>query len=91
MKRVVSLLVVTAALSSMGAAYWISQDAALVSGALTELKFESVPAESGLIGAPPKLRVSKATIQYLETLLKEGKTIEVQNNGAVKVLDGEKR
>ncbi|MEX2112260.1 MAG: hypothetical protein WD845_03700 [Pirellulales bacterium] len=90
MKRVLSLLVVAAALSTMGAAYWISQDAALVSGALTELKFESVRAKSGLIGGPPKFRVTKDTIKYLKTLLNEGKTIEVQNNGAVKILDGEK-
>jgi hypothetical protein len=89
MKRVFSLLVIAAALSSLGAAYWIAQDAALVSGALAELKFESVPDKSGLVGAPPKMRVTKDTVKYLKGLLKDGKVIEVQSNGAVKILDAE--
>ena len=85
MKRLATTLVLFAAVTSMGA-YWITQDAALVSGALTELKFEKAPAASGVIGGPVRMRVTKDTLKYLESLLKDGKTVEVQNNGQVKIL-----
>ncbi len=35
------------------------------------------------------MRVTKQTIKHLKGLLKEGKVIEVQNNGAIKILEGE--
>jgi hypothetical protein len=89
MKHLASTLVIVAAFASMGA-YWITEDAALVSGALAELKFEKAPAASGVIGGPVRMRVTKDTLKYLESLLKDGKTIEVQNNGAVKILNAAK-
>jgi hypothetical protein len=89
MKHLATSLVLFAAVASMGA-YWITEDAALVSGALTELKFEKAPNTSGVIGGPVRMRVTKETLKYLESLLKDGKTIEVQNNGAVKILDAAK-
>jgi hypothetical protein len=89
MKHLATTLVVAAALASMGA-YWITEDAALVSGALSELKFEKAPGAPGVIGGPVRMRVTKGTLKYLESLLKDGKTIEVQNNGSVKILDAVK-
>lgn len=85
MKKLLSMLVAVAALGLMGAKL-ITQDEALVSGALRELKFESVPAKAGLVGAPPRLKVTKQTIEFLEKLAKEGKLVEVQGNGALKIV-----
>jgi hypothetical protein len=68
----------------------ISQNAALLSAALTELKLESVPGPPGLVGAPPKFKVTKKTIEYLEKLQKDGTIVEVQNNGSLKILESKK-
>jgi hypothetical protein len=90
MKKFLCVAVAAATLFAAGGAHWISQDAALVSGALTTLKFESVPGKPDLIGAPPRLKITKATIEFLQKLAKDGATIEVQNDGAVKVLGAKK-
>ncbi len=74
------------ALALLGANALISQDAALVSGALTTLGFEALPGKPDVIGAPPKMRVTKKTLKQLEKLLNEGKIIQVQNNGAIEIL-----
>jgi hypothetical protein len=84
MKKFACLAFIVIALGSLGAKL-ITQDEALVAGALSELKFESVPGNPKLIGAPPQLKVTKATIEYLQKLQKEGKIIEVQGNGELKI------
>jgi hypothetical protein len=86
MKKLACVAVAAVAVSLMGAALYISQDQALVSGALGELKFESVAGKPGLIGAPSRYRVTKQTIDFLDKLAKEGKQIEVQPNGQVKIV-----
>lgn len=90
MKKVICVAVMFVAVGLLGANSLITQDEALVSGALTSLKFESVPGKPGLVGAPPKLKVTKQTIDYLEKLRKDGKIIEVQNNGAIQIMDAKK-
>ena len=53
---------------------------------LAELKFESVPGKAGLVGAPPKFKITKQTLDHLEKLSKEGKLIEIQGNGSLKIV-----
>ena len=87
MKRVASGLLAVVACGLLGANLLISQDAALVGGALSTLKFENAPGQAKVIGGPPPSKITKATLDYLTELHKSGKTIEVQNNGAIKVLE----
>ena len=84
MRRMLLAGMAVLAIGFMGAKF-ITQDEALVSGALTELKFELQPPKAGLIGAPPRLKITAKTIEHLQKLMKEGKVIEIQGNGAVKV------
>jgi hypothetical protein len=65
MKRVASALLAVVACGLLGANLLISQDAALVGGALATLKFESAPAATKAIGGPPRYKISKATLDYL--------------------------
>ena len=84
-----SLLVLLAVLGLVGVAgaNLITQDEAKVGGVLQELKLESVkPKDPTIVGAPPRYRVTKATIDYLEKLMKDGKMIEVQGNGSLKIV-----
>jgi hypothetical protein len=90
MKRFLCATVAVVAVSLLGARHLITQDEALVSAVLTELKFESVPGKPGIVGAPPKFKVTKQTIDYLEKLLKEGKIIEVEGNGSLKIIGAKK-
>jgi hypothetical protein len=87
MKRIVCVAAMLVAVGSLGAKSLITEDEALVSGALTTLKFESVPGTPGLVGAPPKLKVTKQTIEYLEKLRKDGKLIEVKGNGSIQLIN----
>jgi hypothetical protein len=89
MRKLLCAAVVLAALTSLGANL-ITQDEALVSGVLAELKFESVPNKTGLIGAPPKFKITKQTLTYLEKLSKEGNLVEIQGNGSLKILPAAK-
>ena len=89
MKKLLCAAVVFAALTSLGANL-ITQDEALVSSVLAELKFESVPNKTKLLGAPPKFKISKQTLAYLEKLSKEGQIVEVQGNGSLKILPAAK-
>lgn len=86
MKRFVPVMVVCAAVMLMGATYFITLDQARTSGILKDLKFESVENKSGVIGAPPKFKVTKETIEYLQKMQKEDRFIEVEGNGALKVI-----
>ncbi len=90
MKKLLCVALAITGMGLMGATSLITQDEALVSGALTELKFEAVPGKPGLVGAPPKFRITKQTIEYLEKLERQGKHIEVQGNGAIKIIEMKK-
>ena len=89
MKKYLFAAILLTALTSLGANL-ITQDEALVSGVLAELKFEAVPNTSKLLGAPPKFKVTKHTLDYLEKLSKEGKVVEIQGNGSLKILPAAK-
>jgi hypothetical protein len=83
-KQALSAGIAVLAIGFVGAKF-ITQDEALVSGALTELKFELQAAKGGIVGAPPRLKVGKHTIDYLQKLMKEGKVIEIQAGGQIKI------
>ena len=84
MKRVAAVLLIVLLTASLGANL-ITQNEALVSAALNHLKLESQPTKGGLVGAPPRFKVTKQTLEHLEKLMKEGKAIEVQGNGELKI------
>lgn len=50
-----------------------------VSGALSELKFESRGAE--MPGAPHKFAASQATLDFVQSLVDEGKQVVVHSSG----------
>jgi hypothetical protein len=79
-----SVLAVIAIGLSLGAMF-ITEHAGLVSAALTQLKLEALPGNPKLIGAPPQLKVTKATIEYLQKLETDGKIVEVENDGSLKI------
>jgi hypothetical protein len=89
MKKYLCAAIVLTALSTLGANL-ITQDEALVSGVLAELKFESVPNKTKLLGAPPKYKVTKQTLEFLEKLAKDGQVIEIQGNGSLKLVPAAK-
>jgi hypothetical protein len=78
------ILLIGLIMASLGANL-ITQNEALVSAALNHLKFESQPNKGGLVGAPPRFKVTKQTLEHLEKLMKDGKTIEVQASGELKI------
>ena len=86
MKKFLCIAAACGAVALLGANL-ITQSEAIVSGALTELKFEPVPGKPGLVGAPPKFKATKETIDHLDKLAKEGKIIEIQGNGSLKIID----
>jgi hypothetical protein len=61
---------------SVGAMF-ITQDAGLVVAALSSLRFDPLPSNPQMVGAPPQFKVTKATIEFLQKLQKDGKNIEV--------------
>jgi hypothetical protein len=85
MRKLAAAVLVCVAVGAAVGAMYITENAGLVSGALQDLKFEQLPGNPKMIGAPPQLKVTKATIEYLQKLQKEGKIVEVQNNGSVVV------
>ncbi|HEX3725971.1 MAG TPA: hypothetical protein VHV08_06995 [Pirellulales bacterium] len=86
MNKILYAVVACAALSLLSANSLITQDEALVSAALASLKFESVPGKPGIVGAPPKFKVTQQTMGFLEKLSKEGKEIEIQGNGSLRII-----
>jgi hypothetical protein len=84
MKRVATFLLVVLVTASLGANL-ITQNEALVSAALNQLKFESQPSKAGLVGAPPRFKVTKQTLEHLEKLMKDGRSIEIQASGELKI------
>ena len=91
MKRVFSLAIGLLALTARRPIFLDHAGRGARRRRVTTLKFESLPPPQGLVGAPPKFKVTKATILHLEKLLKEDKVIEVQGNGALKVIPAKKR
>ncbi len=89
MKRALSIAAAAGCVMLFGAAYYISETQAIVQGGLTELKFEAVKAEGGLIGAPTRMRITKQTIQHLRELMKAGKEITVAADGKITVVEGQ--
>jgi hypothetical protein len=85
MKKLFIIVFVLAVVGGSVGAMYITENAGLVSGALRDLKFELQPGSPRLIGAPPQMKVTKATIDYLQQLMKDGKIVEVQNDGSIKV------
>ncbi len=85
MKKFAALFVAMVLIAGSVAAMFIAQDAALVGGALKDLKFEAVPGNPKVIGGPPQFKVTKDTIEFLQKLQKDNKIVEVENNGALKI------
>ena len=54
-----------------------------VTPVLVDLKLEELPCPTGICGAPPKFKVTQATIDYLTQLKDDGKTIVVQGDGKI--------
>ena len=79
MKRIACLVVACAAITLMG----LTEKQATVAPALETLKLEKVP--SDVIGGPMSYKVTKKTIEHLEHLMKEGKVLVLENDGALKV------
>lgn len=58
-----------------------TQNQALVTGVLGELKFEHVPNNPPVMGGPQKYTVTDATIEHITKL--KGKTLVVESGGEV--------
>jgi len=89
MKRALSIVAAAGCVMLFGAAYYISETQAIVQSGLTELKFETVKAEGGLIGAPTRMKITKQTIQHLRELMKAGKEVTVAADGKITVVEGQ--
>ena len=61
----------------------ITEAQSFVTGALDDLKFELVP--SRVVGGPQKYRVTQATVNHLQKLMKENRSVVVENNGSIKI------
>jgi hypothetical protein len=90
MKRLIGTAAVLACASLFSAAYYISETQATVQAGLTDLKFEVVKQEGGLIGAPTRLKITKATLEHLRGLMKNGKELSIAADGKISVVDGAK-
>lgn len=58
-----------------------TQNQALVTGILGELKFEHVPSNPPVMGGPQKFKITDETIEHLSSL--KGKTLVVGSSGEV--------
>ncbi|HUY89038.1 MAG TPA: hypothetical protein VMV10_09910 [Pirellulales bacterium] len=85
MRMLASCVVAIAAIGSMGA-YFSTEDESTVMGALEALKYEHVPNQDN-IGGPADFKVTEETIDYLESLRKDGKTVTVDSEGTVSTKD----
>jgi hypothetical protein len=80
MKPLACVLFAFTALGLVGASL-ITEKQGMVCPAIEELKLEAV--KSKVIGGPQRYKVTKATIDYLQKLMKEGKVIIVNNDGSI--------
>ncbi len=90
MKRIFCIATVLGTASLASAAMYISETQAIVQSGLAGLKFEKVEPKRGLIGAPSQFKITPATIQYLGSLMKQGKQITVAADGRIEVITGNK-
>ena len=79
------LAIVAMVLVGVAVSLGITQMQAVVSPVLFDLKFEEVPPPDGIVGAPPKFKVTQATLDYLTELKEDGTIITVGGNGQIKV------
>jgi len=84
-KKLIGVLFVCVVVASSMGAMFITENAGLTSAALKDLKFEAIPGNPKLVGAPPQFKVTKETIEHLQKMQKDGKVIEVQNDGSLKI------
>ena len=82
MKRLTCVLFAFTALTLAGANL-ITENQGMVCPAIEKLKLEVV--KSKVIGGPQRYKVTKATIDYLQKLMKEGKVIVVNNDGSLTI------
>jgi hypothetical protein len=87
MKKALCGLFVVCALTLCGAANLVSQFEALAIGVLNVLKLEQIPDRTGAVGGPAKFKITRQTINHLEKLMKEGKTLVANPDGSVVVLE----
>jgi len=87
MKRALSIAAAAGCVMLFGAAYYISETQAIVQSGLTELKFQTVKSEGGLIGAPTRMKITKETIQHLRELMKAGKELTVAADGKITLVE----
>jgi hypothetical protein len=85
MRSVAIAIIVCVAVALTGAKLLITEAQSYVVGALSELKFEHVPAPGGVVGGPQKYRVTQKTIDHLRNIANTGKTITVENDGSLTV------
>jgi hypothetical protein len=82
MKRIASVLIAFTAIGLVGANL-ITEKQGIVAPAMEELKLELV--KSKVIGGPQRYKVTKATIDHLQKLMKEGKVIVLNNDGSLTI------
>jgi hypothetical protein len=82
MKRIASVLIAFTAIGLVGANL-ITEKQGIVAPAMEELKLELV--QSKVIGGPQRYKVTKATIDHLQKLMKEGKVIVLNNDGSLTI------
>ena len=87
MKRFLCVACAVGAIGAFGGAMYISETQAIVQSGLSELKFEAVKQQGGLIGAPGRFKISKQTIAHLESLMKQNKNVTVAADGKISVVD----
>jgi hypothetical protein len=85
MKKFAWIFLVLVALGTSFGAMFITENAGLLSAALKELKFEALPGNPKMVGAPPQFKVTNDTLDFLKKLEKDGKVVEIENDGSVKV------
>jgi len=87
MRRFLATGVVVGCACLVSGAMYISETQAIVQGGLTDLKFQVVKQEGGLIGAPSRLKITPKTIKHLRSLMKQGKELSIAADGKIEVVD----
>ena len=85
MKKVAWIFLLLVALGTSVGAMFITENAGLLSAALKDLKFEALPGNPKMVGAPPQFKVTNDPLDFLKKLEKDGKVIEIENDGSVKI------
>lgn len=81
---ILSAILVGSCATAIGANFSLITEAqSYVTGALDSLRFEIVP--SGVVGGPQKYRVTQATVNHMQKLMRENRSVIVQNDGSIKI------